>query len=60
MGPRWHVRAQETLHHGALVLAGIPYSLECAAEGVSGGPLAADGLEGDGHSDHHATWRRIS
>ena len=49
VGLRWHARAQETLHHGALVLAAVPHSPECAAEGAPGGPLAADGPEGDGH-----------
>ncbi len=48
VGPPWYARAQETLLLGALVLAAVPHSLEGAAEGVSGGPLAADGPEGDG------------
>ena len=55
VGPPWHARVQETLHHGALVLAVVPHSPEHAGEGVPGGPLAADGPEGDGHLDRRAT-----
>jgi hypothetical protein len=59
VGPPWRARVQEILHHGALVLAVVPHSPERAGEGVPGGPLAADGPEGDGHLDRRATWRRI-
>jgi len=59
VGPLWHARALETLHHGALVLAAVPRSPECVVEGVSGDPLVVDGPGGDERLGHHATWRCV-